>query len=94
MSIEEHLAQEDTCCGCGACENICPSGALVLKPDHASFLYPSIDTTKCVRCEKCINACAYKKKNKYISKEETYAAVSKNTDIKQSSSGGVWHSTF
>ncbi len=92
MSIEECLAQENACCGCGACENICPVGALVLKPNDAGFLYPSINAIKCIQCGKCIDICTYKKKNKYTSKEETYAAVSKNTDIKQSSSGGVFSS--
>ncbi len=92
MSIEERLAQEDACCGCGACENVCPAGALVLKPDHAGFLHPSVDAAKCVQCGKCIDTCTYKKKSNYVSKEETYAAVSKNTDVKKSSSGGVFSS--
>lgn len=92
MNIEERLALIDFCCGCGACVNICSANALVLKPDHAGFLYPSVDATKCIQCEKCIDICAYKKKNQYISKEETYAAVSKNTDVKKSSSGGAFSS--
>ena len=92
MNIEERLALIDFCCGCGACVNICSANALVLKPDHAGFLYPSVDATKCIQCEKCIDICAYKKKNQHISKEETYAAVSKNTDVEKSSSGGAFSS--
>ncbi len=92
MNIEERLALIDSCCGCGACENNCPVGALIVKPDHAGFLLPFIDVAKCVQCEKCIDTCAYKKQNKYVSKEETYAAISKNSDVKQSSSGGVFSS--
>ena len=92
MNFEERLALEDACCGCSACENICATGALVLKPNHAGFLYPTIDAEKCVQCGKCIDICAYKKKNRYISKEVTYAAVSKNTDVRESSSGGVFSS--
>lgn len=92
MNFEEQLASENNCCGCGVCENICITGALVLKPNHAGFLYPSIDTEKCVQCGKCIDTCAYKKRNKYVSEEETYAAISKNTDVLQSSSGGVFSS--
>ena len=37
------------CCGCTACEQICPKKAIsMVQVDHEGFNYPIIDNTKCV----------------------------------------------
>lgn len=54
---------KDECCGCGACYAICPKKAISMKLDTEGFLYPCIDLNVCVRCYKCINTCAFKKKD-------------------------------
>ena len=93
MNIESLLLNDiKNCCGCGACVNACPADAVVLRPDKSGFLYPKVDTAKCIECRKCIEACNYKKQPLYASKEKTYAAVTQNTDVSQSSSGGVFSS--
>ena len=33
------------CCGCSACKQICPKGAIAMKPDSEGFLYPQIDVS-------------------------------------------------
>jgi len=51
------------CCGCGACEAICPLGAIEMKDNEEGFLYPNIVVNKCIKCKMCINICpsvAYK----------------------------------
>ena len=51
------------CCACGSCMNICPVQAIHMQPDPNGFLYPVIDETLCIKCEKCKRVCAFQKKN-------------------------------
>ncbi|MFH0763609.1 MAG: DUF362 domain-containing protein [Candidatus Omnitrophota bacterium] len=43
---------EEKCKGCGACEAICPAGAIHVENDKAS-----LDRSKCIGCAECIAAC-------------------------------------
>lgn len=54
-------AHKENCCGCRACEHICPAQAISMICDSEGFMYPSIDESKCMQCHKCINVCAFKK---------------------------------
>ena len=47
------------CCGCTACENICPHKAIVMQPDTLGFLYPKIDDSLCVDCGLCEKICSF-----------------------------------
>lgn len=49
------------CCGCSACYAVCPVSAIAMKPDNEGFLYPEIDSKKCLKCGKCLTVCAFKK---------------------------------
>lgn len=60
-SVPELYENKANCCGCSACYAICPVRAISMKPDQEGFLYPEIDETKCVRCRKCMNVCAFKR---------------------------------
>ena len=53
--------RKEICCGCTACESVCPVGGdcLKLERDGEGFLYPTIDTTKCISCHACERACFY-----------------------------------
>jgi len=62
---------KNQCCGCGACESICPKDAITLKADEEGFYYPSIDEEKCVLCNLCKESCGF------LNKE-----VDNNLDIK------------
>lgn len=48
---------EFECCGCTACKSICPVEAINMKEDRKGFLYPIIDSEKCIKCKKCIKVC-------------------------------------
>ena len=48
---------KESCCGCGACKNICPKGAITMKTNDEGFLYPFIDMDKCVNCGLCKQSC-------------------------------------
>lgn len=47
------------CCGCTACESICPKDAITMQPDALGFLYPHIDEEKCINCGLCMKVCAF-----------------------------------
>ncbi len=51
------LASHETCTGCTACMNSCKHGAIEMKPDNEGFLFPSIDTAKCIECGLCQKRC-------------------------------------
>lgn len=54
---------KEECCGCSACEQVCPAKAITMNQDELGFLYPHIDEKKCLRCQKCIKVCPLKNKN-------------------------------
>ncbi|MBQ9927583.1 MAG: polysaccharide pyruvyl transferase family protein [Lachnospiraceae bacterium] len=45
------------CTGCGACYNICPQNAIIMKEDEEGFLYPEIQEDKCIHCGVCEKIC-------------------------------------
>lgn len=52
----------ETCCGCTACENICPRGAITMLPDKLGFYYPHVDILKCIDCGLCARICPFHSK--------------------------------
>lgn len=47
------------CCGCTACKNSCPTGAIQMTENSEGFLLPVVDKTKCVDCGKCDTVCPF-----------------------------------
>ncbi len=45
------------CCGCKACEDICPKTAISFNIDEEGFWYPQVDLSKCVDCHLCEKIC-------------------------------------
>ena len=95
MSIDtvEQLEKEQ-CTGCGSCSNACPSICISMEPDRKGFLYPKIDTKKCIRCHKCVSVCPMLNENGYGANQkepEVYAAWSTDEEIRyNSTSGGIF----
>ena len=48
---------KNSCFGCGACEAICPKGAITMRRDDEGFLYPLIDEDECSDCGMCKGVC-------------------------------------
>lgn len=85
------LKNKTECCGCHACFNACPSGAITMIEDEKGFKYPVIDKTKCINCGLCEKVCPIKDNSKVDNKPVAYACFNKDNDIrKNSSSGGVF----
>lgn len=53
---------DSECCGCSACYAICSRRAITMMPDRYGFLYPHINEALCIRCNKCVAVCAFKKR--------------------------------
>ena len=49
--------RKEDCCGCHACENVCPKGAISMHNDKEGFDYPSIDKGMCIGCNSCVSVC-------------------------------------
>lgn len=93
--------KKETCCGCGACREICPEKAIEMIPDREGFLYPKINRHLCIRCGKCRRVCPtdhYGSGKKDVVKEKKaedgnlYLGVqAKDEKVRySSSSGGVF----
>ena len=85
------IVDNSKCCGCHACFNICPKGAIKMIEDDKGFKYPIIDEKKCINCGLCEKVCPIlnAKKNEY--EKKVYAIINKNESERiNSSSGGIF----
>lgn len=78
------------CCGCGACSCACPHHAISMQEDALGFVFPAIDGDECIRCELCVEACAFREDPAPNELQEVYVAASAITDIRRSASGGIF----
>lgn len=90
----ELLKSKELCCGCRACEQVCPKEAITMVLDDEGFSYPSIDYSRCIRCGRCVKVCSFQKdkcpelpcdpKGAYV------AYINDEKKRKRSRSGGVF----
>ena len=81
----------DTCCGCGACANVCPRQAIEMKPNGEGFLYPAVNSKLCVDCHLCEQVCSVCKTYSSRQPLQVFCAINCNKEQRlQSSSGGMW----
>lgn len=89
------LKEKNKCCGCRACECICPKKCIKMKEDSEGFIYPKVDLSLCIKCKKCEKVCPIiqNKSNLHISgyEQSCYLLVHNNNEVlKKSSSGGAF----
>lgn len=88
------FTQKDECCGCTACEHICPEHAIKMTADEEGFLYPQINAEQCIECGLCKKVCAFQ--NGYDTSNNfdipfVFAVKHKNPDERLTSrSGGMF----
>jgi len=76
-----------SCFGCGACQSVCPAGAMAMASDAEGFFYPVIDPEKCIDCGACHGVCPAKHPVDG-SAGTPYAVRCKDLTLLQSSSSG------
>lgn len=88
ISIQEKSA----CCGCAACAQACPKGAITMCADADGFLYPSVDMSLCVECGLCERVCPMLQKKVREGNELIACAFKSKDDAlrRESSSGGAF----
>ena len=57
MKIINDIVNQNKCTGCGACANICPTGAITMVQNREGFYVPQIDDKKCIHCGFCDKTC-------------------------------------
>lgn len=55
--IPDYYKDETRCVSCGCCAALCPVGALEMKADETGRVMPVFDKYKCIRCNRCVDAC-------------------------------------
>lgn len=84
---------KDKCCGCGACKQKCPKGAISLCEDPGGFLFPVVNSELCTSCGLCLNVCDFNKcyaENKEF-QGEVFAAIHLDEEsLMLSASGGAF----
>ena len=84
--------EKKDCCGCGACQSVCPKNAIVMSFDEYGCAYPEINRDKCVDCGACVRVCPMPRRDRVSVPEKAYAAADSTDGILSSASGGVFFS--
>lgn len=85
------ITDKSHCCGCSACVQRCPKRCITMAEDEEGFLYPQVDTSKCVDCHLCEKVCPVINQDEARTPLEVYAAKNSDDDIRlKSSSGGIF----
>ncbi len=85
------IKDKHNCCGCAACVQKCARQCISLLEDSEGFLYPVIDTEKCIDCGLCETVCPELNQYDKQSPLTTLAAINIDECVRlESSSGGVF----
>lgn len=88
-----NITNKRECCGCKACEDVCPKSAITFHTDEEGFWYPKVDVDKCVDCHLCEKVCpilhreGLNKGNK--PRPETFILQHKDTSERFNSTSGA-----
>lgn len=79
-----------SCCGCGACMNVCPKGAIEMLEDPAGFKFPHIDTSKCIECGLCLKVCKFENPELVYPRAAYICQLKDENTLALSTSGGAF----
>lgn len=79
------------CCGCNACEQICPKKCITFEYDKEGFLYPAINEKDCINCGACVKHCPILSDVDTAENPDVYAVKYKDRETThKSTSGGIF----
>lgn len=85
-----HLAKIEDCTACGACAYACPKQCITMKEDKLGLIYPILDESKCISCNRCQKVCPIISPSEYRIPSKAFAAWSSNEEERRTSaSGGI-----
>lgn len=89
------IVSEKDCCGCGACEAVCPRKCIKKEEGSLGHIFVKADEELCSSCGLCDKVCPMKaeRKNEY-SERKVYAAYAKDEAVRFSGSSGGIFGTF
>lgn len=86
-----NIQRKEDCVGCNACVQRCPTSCISMKEDEQGFLYPIVDTNRCINCHLCEKVCPVINQSEARKPLKVFAAKNNNKEVKRlSSSGGVF----
>lgn len=88
-----HVMQQNSlCCGCGACQSVCPTSAIHIEINSKGFWEAVVDENRCIHCGKCKTVCSFCTETQSAPAEyaSLYSFKSNNPDVLlRSTSGGA-----
>ena len=86
----KEICPHDKCTGCRSCANACAHKAITFRPDALGFMYPVIDSARCIDCGLCVKSCPANDVPTRVFPDKCYAAaLSDKASLLKSSSGGA-----
>lgn len=90
MKFDNQICPENSCTGCFACMNACPSNAISVGLNESGATVPVIDKRKCIKCGLCMKTCPSNFPVLLSEPEKCYAAQRpEKQEREMSASGGV-----
>lgn len=84
----ELFSEKDRCCGCSACADVCPTGAIQMEQDKEGFSYPRIEKNLCIDCGRCREICPMRKEEASFPQEKSYIGMQADDEFRLGSSSG------
>lgn len=84
------VVTKEKCCGCSACAQVCPRECISMREDAQGFLYPEIDSSRCVDCRLCQKTCPVQAQRNPGPANAYLAYCREDSVRKTSSSGGIF----
>lgn len=85
------ITNKEDCCGCSACEQVCPVKCIEMRPDSEGFIYPFVEISRCIDCHRCERICPTLNAFSPRNPKSAYAAINLDEEVRQqSSSGGIF----